>query len=437
MKTTFDKKKSMANTALSQQIANKQALQFADNRPEAITQRKFQNIANNSSRTGQIAQLQTAANEHSNQQQPIQKQKNNTGLPDNLKSGIENLSGYSMNDVKVHFNSDKPAQLNAHAYAQGTNIHVASGQEKHLPHEAWHVVQQKQGRVKPTMQMKGKVNINDDQHLEKEADVMGAKANSMPARSTVDFSQFDGGLLVDLYNSGNNQNSTQRQEIIQRIIVVEKSQLDFNQFVGIYQMLINGIDDRVTLLSILGKSDIKDEQIGLRGHGYGQRGSYAGMSAKKLASLLMASGVNETNEVIDLLSCKSGRGGAASYAEELAKELGHSTTVYSNRGLGVLMDDGYSYSKRDRTAEETVEYKAIFTDCKLELAAAKEVAKEGEALLLAPDINEAKVKDIFLEYGAKVLKVAGTLYQKLYAHQRKLIADNDDPQNGLYVSPKK
>jgi hypothetical protein len=109
---------------------------------------------------------------------PIQKQENKTGLPDNLKSGIENLSGYSMDDVKVHYNSDKPAQLHAHAYAQGTEIHIASGQEKHLPHEAWHVVQQKQGRVQPTMQMKGNVNINDNARLEKEADVMGAKAEN-------------------------------------------------------------------------------------------------------------------------------------------------------------------------------------------------------------------------------------------------------------------
>lgn len=101
---------------------------------------------------------------------------NNTGMPDNLKSGIENLSGYSMDDVKVHYNSDKPAQLNAHAYAQGTDIHVAPGQEQHLPHEAWHVVQQKQGRVQPTMQMKAGVPVNDDAGLENEADVMGAKA---------------------------------------------------------------------------------------------------------------------------------------------------------------------------------------------------------------------------------------------------------------------
>lgn len=38
------------------------------------------------------------------------------------------------------------------------------------------MVQQKQGRVKPTLQLKEKVNINDDAGLEKEADVMGEKA---------------------------------------------------------------------------------------------------------------------------------------------------------------------------------------------------------------------------------------------------------------------
>lgn len=114
------------------------------------------------------------SNTNPNDQNPSDS--NNTGLPNGLKSGVEKLSGYSMNDVKVNFNSDKPAQLNAHAFAQGTDIHLGPGQERHLPHEAWHVVQQKQGRVRPTLQMKGQVNINDDQSLETEADSMGAKA---------------------------------------------------------------------------------------------------------------------------------------------------------------------------------------------------------------------------------------------------------------------
>ena len=105
-------------------------------------------------------------------------QPNRTGLPDTLKSGIERLSGYDMSDVKVHYNSAKPAQLNAHAYAQGNQIHLGSGQEKHLAHEAWHVVQQKQGRVRPTMSFNGQA-INDNAGLEKEADVMGGKASRL------------------------------------------------------------------------------------------------------------------------------------------------------------------------------------------------------------------------------------------------------------------
>lgn len=113
----------------------------------------------------------------------VQRKENKTGMPDNLKSGIENLSGMSMDHVKVHYNSAQPAQLNALAYAQGSDIHIGPGQEKHLPHEAWHVVQQAQGRVKPTTQMKMGVPVNDDPGLEHEADVMGEKAFNSAGQS--------------------------------------------------------------------------------------------------------------------------------------------------------------------------------------------------------------------------------------------------------------
>ncbi|MCG3268852.1 DUF4157 domain-containing protein [Yoonia sp. I 8.24] len=98
-----------------------------------------------------------------------------TGLPDDLKAGIEDLSGMSMDHVRVHRNSAKPATVQAYAYAQGSDIHLGPGQEQHLPHEAWHVVQQAQGRVKPTLQLQG-IALNDDPGLEKEADVMGGRA---------------------------------------------------------------------------------------------------------------------------------------------------------------------------------------------------------------------------------------------------------------------
>lgn len=100
------------------------------------------------------------------------------GMPTGLKAGIETLSGASMNDVSVHYNSSKPAAVQAHAYAQGSDIHLASGQEKHLPHEAWHVAQQKQGRVQATTEVGG-MPVNDNPGLEAEADAMGAKAAQM------------------------------------------------------------------------------------------------------------------------------------------------------------------------------------------------------------------------------------------------------------------
>ena len=108
----------------------------------------------------------------------FQQKPNNTGLPDNLKAGVESLSGFSMDDVKVHYNSDKPATVQALAYTQGTDIHVAPGQEQHLPHEAWHVAQQMAGRVEPTTEVGG-MPVNGYVALEHEADVMGAKANSL------------------------------------------------------------------------------------------------------------------------------------------------------------------------------------------------------------------------------------------------------------------
>ena len=110
---------------------------------------------------------------------------NRTGLPDRLKAGIEHLSGFAIDDVRVHYNSSKPATVQALAYARGNEIHVGPGQEQHLPHEAWHVVQQAEGRVKPTLQMKG-VAINDDAGLEREADAMGRQAAALQRKRDVD-----------------------------------------------------------------------------------------------------------------------------------------------------------------------------------------------------------------------------------------------------------
>ena len=203
------------NTAQRKEIGDATPA-FIDNRPGAALQLRMAEMMNNSPQAKQAVQFQAMADNHAAQRQPIQKKENNTGLPDNLKTGMENLSGMSMDDVKVHRNSDKPAQLNAHAYAQGTDIHLASGQEKHLPHELGHVVQQKQGRVKPTLQMKGEVNINDDAFLEKEADVMGSKALQMKTDRN------------SQAKSSNRIMSTSQQSPIQRRILIKGELIEEN-----------------------------------------------------------------------------------------------------------------------------------------------------------------------------------------------------------------
>ena len=71
-------------------------------------------------------------------------------MPDNLRALVEECAGFSMDDASVEYNPDKPSILQALADAQGTDLHVAPGQEPHPPHEA----------------------------LEREADVFGTKKGS-------------------------------------------------------------------------------------------------------------------------------------------------------------------------------------------------------------------------------------------------------------------
>ncbi len=159
----------------------------------------------------------------------IQKQEakaeNNTGMPDNLKAGIEGLSGVDVSDVKVHFNSSKPAQLNAHAYAQGSDIHIGPGQEKHLPHEAWHIVQQKQGRVQPTIQMRDNLNVNNFFGVEKEPSVTNDKSlNVEPSECESNFDRKELNLMIDrpdsarskpTYTKSLNSNAIQRKKKVE------------------------------------------------------------------------------------------------------------------------------------------------------------------------------------------------------------------------------
>ena len=69
------------------------------------------------------------------------------------------------------------------AYTQGSDIHLGPGQEQHLPHEAWHVVQQKQGRVTATTQMKGSARSTTTRGLEARGRPDAARRSGQQARS--------------------------------------------------------------------------------------------------------------------------------------------------------------------------------------------------------------------------------------------------------------
>ncbi len=108
--------------------------------------------------------------------QPKNEEKpNRTGIPSQLKKEYETASGLSLDDVRVHYRSNEPSLLHSYAYTQGNQVHIAPGQERHLPHELGHVIQQKRGIVRPTMQYNG-LAINDQVSLERDAD-------SIPVRS--------------------------------------------------------------------------------------------------------------------------------------------------------------------------------------------------------------------------------------------------------------
>lgn len=178
MEKTSKKEQHSAKNTPKESMGGELTANLQSKRAEHTKNDYFTELANNGADAVQLKALENMANPsfREDEVENTSQTSNHTGLPDNLKNGVEHLSGLSMDDVKIHYNSSKPAQLSAHAYAQGSDIHVASGQQQHLPHEAWHVVQQKMGRVQPTSQLDGAVPVNDDANLEEEADIMGAKA---------------------------------------------------------------------------------------------------------------------------------------------------------------------------------------------------------------------------------------------------------------------
>ncbi len=114
---------------------------------------------------------------------PVQQKQGSSGMPGGVQEKMEGAFGEDFSDVKIHANSSESSQMGALAHAQGNDIHFAPGQynpesqagQELLGHELSHVVQQREGRVKPTTEVAGQP-VNADKGLETEADQLGKSA---------------------------------------------------------------------------------------------------------------------------------------------------------------------------------------------------------------------------------------------------------------------
>lgn len=110
-------------------------------------------------------------------------------LPAHIRTHHETASGVSLHDAQVFRNSPLPERWNAEALTFGRRVFLGPGKERHLAHEAWHVVQQKRKAVHADFRI-GKTGVNTSARFENEADRMGALAEShrtadvMPVETT-------------------------------------------------------------------------------------------------------------------------------------------------------------------------------------------------------------------------------------------------------------
>lgn len=120
-----------------------------------------------------------------------------------LRRAAEKAGNVDLSDVRLHYPSKECGRYDAAAFTCGTQIHIAAGREGSLPHELWHAVQQRQGRVQPTSTVEGAL-LNDAPALEKEADLMG-ETTVRKASQSLSF------VRHDVASAGTMQNVMQRQ----------------------------------------------------------------------------------------------------------------------------------------------------------------------------------------------------------------------------------
>ena len=98
-KTLANKSQSVFAENSSSEI-DENLFEYEDNRSSTVAQRKLQENADESLIVNRTSQLQAIADNFTQHNNLIQRKENNTGLPDNLKSGIENMLKYYIPEIK-------------------------------------------------------------------------------------------------------------------------------------------------------------------------------------------------------------------------------------------------------------------------------------------------------------------------------------------------
>ncbi len=212
---------------------------------------------------GETMQMMSRSGEGSIESLQMNKMSASSGglkMPEKIQAKMEHSFGSDFSNVNIHANSQMSTDIGALAYTQGSDIHFAPGQydptstkgQELLGHELTHVVQQRQGRVQPTLQAKG-VSINDEPSLEKEADVMGMKAAQMKASDSHNYSAKE----QTLENS-----NIQQKSVVQCFRLSEEQALAYPRLTQYLRYVVQEISNNETIVgALLEFGQLTPEQI--------------------------------------------------------------------------------------------------------------------------------------------------------------------------------
>ena len=307
--------------------------------------------------------------------------------------------------VRVHYNSPEPARLHARAFTRGSDVHLGPGQERHLPHELQHVVQQRQGRVRPDGALNG-VPVSLDPHLECEA--AAGVGRSVPE------------------HPGGGAPRAGAADVAQLLIIgppVES--LDTVITIAIYQQLVSGVDDRVGTFNMFssGKLDLtKERAVHIQGHG-SKLGVFESVADGLEIGRLLTGRVPD-----DIMICLDYCYSHAAMID--VKKSLPKAQVFASKNASITQNTGEALSRSDPVPlaqADVMEERGLLANYivasdywKNALAFTGALRSDLAALQKNGQENVQSVTQLFLDYGELIWQDVGGLYGFFYEYNEIL-----------------